>query len=370
MERNDQEERISISLIQNTYARLKLQYAEKLRQNWVEVLEPPSQVFEHLSLAACLIELWRSMYGAVPATEQQNPSKLTANFPGFVDLACGNGILVYVLLTEGYKGSGLDACARKTWETFPTEVRKRLEEKIIIPRPFLDILGPQQIGVEVHAGEFPDNTFIISDHADELTVWTPILAAFASPLSPLPFFIIPCCSRSLAGSSYRYPPPKGCDGIQRNSDCSPVVRKLDAAVEQNPQPVSGDLRALRAIKMAGKTESGFLNSMIGSLAAKTIDIAEEVGFEVEKTWLRTPGAVNMALIGGRGRVTRERIENKVGASCSSNTLDQRDALLRKVVEVVERECAEDGGIQVAAQVWIERTQSLRQGQGTVHHAAQ
>lgn len=368
VERDGQDgDSVSAHLIQNTYARLKLQYVERLRQNWVEQLESPNQALEQLSLAACLIELWRSMYGAIPAAEQEQSLKNTVPFPGFVDLACGNGILVYILLMEGYKGLGFDACRRKSWETFPTKIQECLEERIFIPRPFVDVLDLQEIGMDIHTGDFPDNTFIISDHADELTVWTPIMAALSIPSSPLPFFVVPCCSRSLAGSSYRYPPPKEAGPIQKSSNGSPAKTKVDDATEQNLQPASGDLRALRAIKIEEKTESGFLNSMIGSLAAKTMSIAEEIGFDVEKTWLRTPGAISMALIGGRQQVTRKWLKN-LGSRDSRATRDQRDAVSKNIMEVVERECSQEGGIQVAAKLWVERTKSLHQGQGTVHQA--
>ncbi|CAI7639076.1 unnamed protein product [Penicillium palitans] len=345
---------VSAHLIQNTYARLKLQYAEKLSQNWVEQLESPKQALEQLSLAACLIELWRSMYGAIPATEQDQSSRDTLPFPGFVDLACGNGILVYILLMEGYKGLGFDACRRKSWETFPAEIQECLEERIFIPRPFVDVLDLQEIGVEIHT--------------DELTVWTPIMAALSSPSSPLPFFVVPCCSRSLAGSSYRYPPPKEGGSIQKKSaNGNPAARKVGDAIEQNLQPASGDLRALRAIKLEEKTESGFLNSMIGSLAAKTMSIAEEIGFGVEKAWLRTPGAINMALIGGRQQITREWLKN-LGSTDSPTKRDRGDAVLKNIIEVVKRECSKDGGIRVAAKLWVERTKSLHRGQGRVHQA--
>ncbi|KOS43846.1 hypothetical protein ACN38_g5254 [Penicillium nordicum] len=373
VERDDQDmDTVPAHLIQSTYARLKLQYAEELRQNWVEQLESPNQALEQLSLAACLIELWRSMYGAIPATEQDQSSRDTLPFPGFVDLACGNGILVYVLLTEGYKGQGFDACRRKSWETFPAKIQECLEERIFIPRPFVDVLDLQEIGVEIHTGDFPENTFIISDHADELTVWTPIMAALSSPSSPLPFFVIPCCSRSLAGSSYRYPPPEEGGPIQKKSEKSangnPAAWKIvDDAIEQNLQPASGDLRALRAVKIEEKTESGFLNSMIGSLAAKTMSIAEEIGFGVEKAWLRTPGAINMALIGGRRQVTMEWLKNS-DSTDSATKRDPRDTVLKNIIQVVERECSKDGGIRIAAELWVERTKSLHQGQGTVHQA--
>lgn len=360
---------ISIDSIQDTYARLKIRHAENMCQNWVEEVESPNQVFEQLSLAACLIELWRSMYGVVPAKEEGLLPESTKSFPGFVDIACGTGILVYVLLMEGYKGSGFDACQRKSWATFPPEVRKCLQERIFIPRPFWDVLEPRDIGVEMHAGDFPRNTFIISDHADELTVWTPIMAALSDPVSPLPFFVIPCCSRSLAGSSYRYPPPKvDVNAMQTSGDSGTTATKVEDSREQNAQPASGDLRALRAIKMKERTESGFLSSMIGSLAAKTMAIAEEVGFDVEKTWLRTPGGVNMALIGGRQQVTENWIKKSGIGDCPTIECP-RDALLKQILEIVERECVKDGGIQMAAKLWVERTKILRQGHGEVHQAS-
>ncbi|EKV10038.1 tRNA (uracil-O(2)-)-methyltransferase [Penicillium digitatum] len=368
VERSNQDgDSISAHLIQNTYARLKLQYAERLRQNWIEQLESPNQTLEQLSLAACLIELWRSMYGALPATEQEESSKNTLPFPGFVDLACGNGILVCILLMEGYKGLGFDACRRKSWETFPAEIQDCLEERIFIPQPFMDVLELQEIGVKIHTGEFPDKTFIISDHADELTVWTPIMAALSSPSSPLPFFVVPCCSRSLAGSSYRYPPPKEGGPVPKSENGDPAARKVYDAIEQNSQPASGDLRALRAIKIEEKTKTGFLGSMIGSLAAKTMSVAEEIGFDVEKTWLCTPGAINMALIGSRQQVTSEWLKNSYSKDSPTQS-DQADTVLKNIIQVVERECFKDGGIQVAANLWVERTKILHQGQGTAHQA--
>lgn len=353
----DKNSRILSKSIKTTYQRLKLEHEVYLRQNWIEKLESPNQILEQLSLAACLIELWRDMYGIAPYKEQSETTNQMP-FPGFVDIACGNGILVYVLHMEGYKGTGIDARRRECWKTFPAEVQLRLEEKVIIPKPFLDVLGSQDVGVEVHSGDFPENTFIISDHADELTVWTPIMAALASPLSPLPFFIIPCCSRSLAGSSYRFPPPKS-DAIHMDDVRDFDPRKDSLPMHQNPQPLSGDLRALRAIKMREKTESGFLDSMIGSLAAKTACIAGEVGCRVEKTWLYTPGGINMALI---GRQTGRRSLPRSGAANEGHV----SACLKRALEVVERECSADGGIQVAAQLWVERVKALRCGDGSQH----
>lgn len=339
---------IPASSIQNTYEQLKLTYEKDLRQSWAEQLESPNQILEQLSVAACLIELWKVMF---------KPDQSAPKTPKFVDIACGNGILVYVLCMEGYEGSGYDACHRKSWDTFPAEIRSCLHEKVIIPKPFLDVLDAQEIeidlGIGVESGVFPD-TFIISDHADELTVWTPILAALACPESPLPFLVTPCCSRSLAGSSLRYP----VNGVQA---IGPLGTDLYGdGPRKGPQPCSGDLRALRVAKMKEKTESGFLDSMVGSLVAKTASVAGEVGCGVEKAWLRTPGAVNLALVGGW--------ETAVSCSGSGDLAGDLVAARLKIMEVVERECLRDGGIQAAARLWVERVRTLRCANGTQYRS--
>ena len=127
-------------------------------------------------------------------------------------------------------------------------------------------------------------------------------------------------------------------------------------VEQNPQPASGDLRSLRATKDEQKTERGFGNSMIGSLTAKTRDIAEEVEFEVEETYLQTPGTFSRALIGRRKQQAEEPAKTSPGQSSQS-------ALVDKVTKIIERECAKDGGVQAAAKLWIEQAKSLHRQEG-------
>ncbi|KAF7155661.1 hypothetical protein CNMCM5623_008203 [Aspergillus felis] len=358
-------------LVQDTYARLKLKYAADLCENWVEETEPNKHVFEDLSITAFLIELWRSMYGVVPVDErssdQKEQEKYDSRFPGFVDVACGNGVLVYVLLSEGYQGWGFDARRRKTWGIFPSSIQERLKEEIYIPKPFADVCTGSEldIGVKTHTGMFAESTFIISNHADELTVWTPLMAALSNPASPLPFISIPCCSHSLSGARYRYPPPKP------NKKGS-VDRSEDQEVEQNPQPAVGDLKALRAVKQQERTDTGAVNSMYGSLTAKTMGIAEEIGYDVEKTLLRIPSTRNMGVIGGRGRTTQEWTSRVRSAQASQavkcsdhDTVGAAAAeqVLERVAAVVQRECAREGGVEVAAKIWVERAKGLHKGQG-------
>ncbi|KAM0281588.1 hypothetical protein ACHAQH_003457 [Verticillium albo-atrum] len=230
---------------QDRYSTLKLKYAAGLVKDWAEVTDPLKHVFEDLGIAAFLIELWADLYKDQP-------------FPGFVDIGCGNGLLVYILLLEGYAGWGFDARERKSWATYgkpatgETDILKRL---VLLP----DLAAPDDSAVtaeereSLHDGTFPTGTFIISNHADELTPWTPILAM----LSESPFIAIPCCSHDLGGAKYRAPPPRD------------------------------------------KTKS---TSAFSSLVDWVSQIAADCGWKVETEMLRIPSTRNTALL-GRVRTT-------------------------------------------------------------------
>lgn len=234
---------------QNRYAALKQRYAKQLIDGWAEATDPLKHVFEDLGIAAFLIELWADMYSSTPTP-----------FPGFVDIGCGNGLLVYILNQEGYAGWGFDARARKSWEAYNTRVhissteQDSLRQSVLVPSVLLPDAPHQPEGTatvdeaQIHTGLFPAGTFIISNHADELTPWTPILAA----VSQCPFVMIPCCSHNLTGAKYRAPPPKD------------------------------------------KTKS---ESAYSSLVAWVEDIARDCGWQVETEMLRIPSTRNTALLG-------------------------------------------------------------------------
>lgn len=231
--------------LQDTYAQLKQKYARCLIQNWAEATDPVKHVFEDLCIAAFLIELWADTYGQ-------------SHFPGFVDIGCGNGLLVYILNQEGFPGWGFDARSRKSWAMYNTKLRTpegeqdTLRQLVLLPpavsgEGVRDALGRQ---LAVHDGRFPPGTFIISNHADELTPWTPILAA----VSECPFIAIPCCSHNLSGARFRAPAPKG------------------------------------------ETKAA---SAYSSLVKWVTDIARDCGWEVEQETLRIPSTRNIALVGRR-----------------------------------------------------------------------
>ncbi|PYH79871.1 DUF1613-domain-containing protein [Aspergillus uvarum CBS 121591] len=367
-------------LVQNTYTRLKAKYASDLCQRWVETTEPSKHVFEDLSIAAFLIELWRSMYGVVPEDDRSPPTTTSPEFPGFVDVACGNGVLVYILLQEGYSGWGFDARRRKTWGIFPEWIQLRLKEEIYIPAPFSDAVvgvdaepepsspssgaspssnNPFNLNIPTHTGHFPKDTFIISNHADELTVWTPLMAALLCPANPSPFVAIPCCSHALSGAKYRYPPPKGASTSAKDQGKGGQEEEEQQQQQQQQQPDSGDLKALRKERQdAQATEAGFLKSMYGSLTAKTMAVAQEVGYEVEKTLLRIPSTRNMAVVGGR-RGTMVAGDAGVDDSAGADA----EKVFGKIMAAVQRDCAREGGVEAAAKIWIERARGINKGPG-------
>ncbi|PWW78442.1 DUF1613-domain-containing protein [Tuber magnatum] len=167
---------------QTTYLSLRERHAKRLIGKWVENTDPGKHVFEDILIAAFLIELWKDM--------DRSPEA------GFVDIGCGNGVLVDILIKEGYTGWGFDARRRKTWGVLGSSTEQNLHEMVLIPR----LLGGN-IDDGIHDGVFPAGTFIISNHADELTPWTPLLAKD----SKCPFLMIPCCSHDLSGRRHRQP---------------------------------------------------------------------------------------------------------------------------------------------------------------------
>lgn len=403
-------------VLQNTYMRLKEQYAVYLIANWVESTESSKHVFEDINIAAFLIELWRLMYNDMDADDGEPQQH---SFPGFVDIACGNGVLVHILRSEGYEGWGFDARRRKTWSTFPASTQKHLKEAICIPRPFKDALDAREqnseepidlSSTEILSGIFEKDTFIISNHADELTVWTPLLGMLSNPSRPLPFIAIPCCSHALSGARNRYPPPKTSTKKtkQRESPQSPATSSAattsqphentsqaqvqdqdhdhDHDHEQqnpnpnpNPQPATGDLKVLRDCKQKAQQDPASSSSAYGCLTAKVVSVAEEVGYgyDVEKTLLRIPSTRNMGVIGGlktwtRTSFSRDKAETRLDTTDACEGADYGSRADERARNVVEKESIRDGGVGEAASLWVERSLGLQKtkGKGKIKGGAQ
>lgn len=361
---------------QNTYSRLKIQYAKELMNGWVEQTPPEKHVFEDLGIAAFLIELWRDMYclssdhSETPSSTSkgQNTSIEKKAFPGFVDVGCGNGILVYILLREGYKGWGFDARRRKTWDALPEWVQSNLKEAILIPEPFNVAnelpeqardntqTSPRSRDDETHDefedgdqtqtkleptpqsgpfvnGVFPNSPFIVSNHADELTAWTPLLAY----LSQSPFISIPCCSHDLSGARFR---ARARTKAKADDFRSPLVVK-DATPTKSFAAETGSLE-----KPNSKAPSAF-----ATLCSYVESLACEVGFAPEKEILRIPSTRNTAIVG--------RIHHKVLVPTESY-----ETRRQKVFGILERELGM--GVVDIASAWIDRAHKIARTKGEGH----
>lgn len=304
---------ISQQRVQNTYTELKHNHAKRLCDNWVENTEPSKHVFEDLGIAAFLMELWKDMYGEVEVEADK------AGFPGFVDIGCGNGVLTDVLLREGYNGWGFDARRRKTWATFEPSIQAHLKQLLLIPQPLFElhsnskhanggILSPTLSSTLLsasqapdsepiwHNGIFPTGTFIISNHADELTPWTPLLASISSSQ----FLAIPCCSHNLSGLRFRAPSTFNSHSANAlaPSYFAPHITKskhvpitIVSTSIDDQQPLTGDLKSL-SIKARAKQPSAY-----SSLCDWVSHLASEVGYEVEREMLRIPSTRNVGIVG-------------------------------------------------------------------------
>lgn len=369
-------------IVQDTYSRLKQQYAPDLISRWVEKTEPSKHVFEDLSIAAFVIELWKHMYGTKEA------------FPGFVDIACGNGVLSYVLIKEGYRGRGFDARRRKTWDVL--DMDDALDEMICVPQPFLlDHHQSEETAIDalpdprIHNGIFPPGTFIISNHADELTPWTPLLATLSSPTCPLPFLAIPCCSHALSGAKHRYLPKdilSTSTNAANTTNASTNTTEEAAKEEPDPQPAKGDLLALRRAKAQASSHADD-KSTYACLTRKVVSLAEESGSDIELTLMRIPSTRNIGVVGNRKtRMMTKRsttatpsptvaglqspsprswsgVEDGLEALSVRTSDDEKNRITTEVHVLVDRECAMSGGRREAAKTWIERARKLQVGGG-------
>ncbi|MCJ1429545.1 tRNA(Ser) Um(44) 2'-O-methyltransferase [Sticta canariensis] len=313
---------VSQRRVQDTYTDLKRKHAKRLCDNWVEQTQASKHVFEDLGIAAFLIELWKDMYGEsgnqVDREQEAESAPERPKYPVFVDIGCGNGVLVDVLLREGYDGWGFDARRRKTWDTFEPVIQKHLKQLILIPQPLFQTNSPVNSangGIishnfpssktkrsdnknepAWHDGIFPTGTFIISNHADELTPWTPLLASISSS----PFLAIPCCSHNLSGRRFRAPSSfnsYSADNLAPSYFAANVSKSKAVAIKiagpeiEDDQPACGDLNDLSA-KARSKQPSAY-----SSLCDWVSHLSGVVGYEVEKEMLRLPSTRNMGIIG-------------------------------------------------------------------------
>jgi tRNASer (uridine44-2'-O)-methyltransferase len=145
------------------YLELKSTYWPRFAPIWVNETgtEPDKFIHEDIAIACYLILTWRHF---------------NLNVQRFVDLGCGNGLLVYILNDQGFGGYGVDMRARKIWSNrLFVDGKVKLVEQTVEPKSsdFLE----------------PGTDFLIGNHSDELSPWMPVLAWRAK----CSYLLIPCC---------------------------------------------------------------------------------------------------------------------------------------------------------------------------------
>ncbi|KAF7994425.1 hypothetical protein HCN44_003897 [Aphidius gifuensis] len=166
---------VSPEIYADLYNNLKKKYGKELVEKWPECTDPAKFVYEDIAIATYLILLW----------DNERYNLMLGDKQSFVDLGCGNGLLVYILTSEGHPGFGIDLRKRKIWDLFSGT---HLEEKTIIPSS---------------KSLFPDTDWIIGNHSDELTPWIPVIAARSSYKTR--FFLLPCCAHEFDGRKFQRP---------------------------------------------------------------------------------------------------------------------------------------------------------------------
>ncbi|XP_065890445.1 probable tRNA (uracil-O(2)-)-methyltransferase isoform X2 [Dysidea avara] len=160
------------------YQMLKKKYAAPLIEMWPEVTDPLKYVYEDIAIASYLIVLWEL---------ERKEMRLDEKKQSFIDLGCGNGLLVYLLTMEGYPGVGIDVRKRKIWDMYGQGVL--LKEETLVPS---------------EATQYPHYDWLIGNHCDELTPWIPLIAARSSYNTR--YFSIPCCFHDFDGKYCRSDP--------------------------------------------------------------------------------------------------------------------------------------------------------------------
>ncbi|XP_054708829.1 probable tRNA (uracil-O(2)-)-methyltransferase [Uloborus diversus] len=156
------------------YFYLKSKYGKYFIEIWPECTDPKKYVYEDIAIAAYLMTYWENERSKLNMSSMQS----------FVDIGCGNGLLVHILRSEGYPGIGIDVRKRKIWDLYDCST-SLVEQSINDPSNM----------------RFPEYDWLIGNHSDELTPWIPVIAARSSYNAKV--FLLPCCSFTFNGKYER-----------------------------------------------------------------------------------------------------------------------------------------------------------------------
>ena len=218
---------------------------------------------------------------------------------------------MHILLSEGYKGFGVDVRARASWSHYPPTTRRHLHVDALDPTLALGDTGPPEIVSDLtnpgtplniepdldpsgnlqrgHREEgdqipsplpAPEGVFVIGNHADELTPYVPILSILYGASG---YLNIPCCPWDLdqkfsRGNNTQYPLPE---------------RDVEGATETGAGHNNDD-RWVESLNLGG---DGKFTSSYSAYRIWLARLTSWCGWEIETEVLRIPSTRNWALVG-------------------------------------------------------------------------
>lgn len=232
---------------------------------------------------------------------------------------------VYLLHSEGYPGYGLDLRARKSWASYD-------------PAPSLQTtsLDPPSL-LALPTSPFPPGSFLIGNHADELTPWIPLFAARTRDSA---FLNIPCCPHThtarFTSKEYKIPPEF------LASLPTPPPPSTAAAALILPEAARAHHPLLQPFYAPSAETTGRMHAYQLYVAHLTL----RCGFVPEREALRMPSTKNV------GQVGRRRVWDAEGLGEGGR---------ERLREEVEREVK--GMVEEAQGVWKARKPEGKAGEG-------
>ncbi len=307
---------ISVEKFCENYNRMKAKYSVPLLDLWskVEKTDPLKFIFEDISIAAYLVTLWEEERAKQLTTTTE--AKVAQNAKqSFIDIGCGNGLLVYILAGEGYTGYGVDLRKRNIWEHFSPQAT--LIEMTIDPFDEANLTTT-----------LPQVDWMIGNHSDELTPWILFMAACASPTTRA--FILPCCPFDFHGRKFQHRAVSG-DREKKKSQYQAYIDYLQQLGEQFGFRCSRDRLRIPSTKRIclichGRSYGGGGGD---DNAKDTIDVTLEEE-EEEKMKAKRRAIVQERLQIGAAQAHRLRPKEETVRNCTQIDVDTRQQIIDRL----------------------------------------
>lgn len=183
---------------------------------------------------------------------------------------------MHILVSEGYHGHGIDVRARTSWSHYPPGTRNHLHVHALDP---LLIGSPDEpLSTSEGVAFLQRGTFIIANHADELTPWTPVLAALCGASG---YLSIPCCSWTF---DVKFEKPR----------LKEYNTFFDTELSGNRKDANADA-FIESLNLGG--DAGSSSSSYSAYRIWLAKLSLYCGWKVECENLRIPSTRNWAIIG-------------------------------------------------------------------------